>query len=151
MEELTALWSEDSETPCAERGFVFLRGQLAGSKPLPQFRLGYREVVTRPVMGVITRHSEEPYVNSTSTVLWEVPGVTRAAYPIAGLASAERTARYFFYGAKRSEKNMTRPDRSLPRRQAPPLFFGVSQKKRPDERKAPRLSRSNPGWAGESR
>jgi len=39
----------------------------------------------------------------------------------AGLASAERTARYFFYAAKRSEKNMTRPDRSLPRRQAPPL------------------------------
>ncbi len=31
---------------------------------------------------------------------------------------------------------MTRPDRSLPRRQAPPLFFGVSQKTRPDERKA---------------
>ena len=44
--------------------------------------VGYREVVNRPVAGVITRHSEEPYVNSTSTVLWEVPGATRAAYPI---------------------------------------------------------------------
>jgi hypothetical protein len=32
--------------------------------------------------GVTTDSSEEPYVNSTSTVLWEVPGATRAAYPI---------------------------------------------------------------------
>jgi len=44
--------------------------------------LGYREVVNRPATGVITRCSEWPYVNSTSTVLWEVPGATRVAYPM---------------------------------------------------------------------
>jgi hypothetical protein len=34
------------------------------------------------MVGVTTDSSEEPYVNSTSKVLWEVPGVTRAAYPM---------------------------------------------------------------------
>ena len=37
---------------------------------------GIGEVVTRPVVRVITHHPEEPYVNSTSTVLWE-PGAAR--------------------------------------------------------------------------
>ena len=30
--------------------------------------------MTRPAAGVITRRPEEPYVNSTSTVLWELGG-----------------------------------------------------------------------------
>jgi hypothetical protein len=36
---------------------------------------GIGEVVTRPVVRVITHHPEEPYVNSTSTVLWELGAV----------------------------------------------------------------------------
>ena len=36
------------------------------------------EVADRPVGGVTTADPEEPYVNSTSTVPWEVPSVTGA-------------------------------------------------------------------------
>ncbi len=44
-----------------------------------------------------------------------VIGPAREGRDWRGPCLAERTARYFFYGAKRSEKNMTRPARSLPR------------------------------------
>jgi len=44
-----------------------------------------------------------------------VTGPAREGRDWRGFCLAERTARYFFYAAKRSEKNMTRPARSLPR------------------------------------
>ena len=44
-----------------------------------------------------------------------VTGPAREGRDWRGPCLAERTARYFFYGAQRSEKNMTRPARSLPR------------------------------------
>jgi hypothetical protein len=50
------------------------------------------------VAGVTTRRSEEPYVNSTSTVLWEVPGVTRAL------------TRFFIFGE--NEESFSRPHKS---------------------------------------
>ena len=36
--------------------------------------------MTRPTVGLTTRRPEEPYVNSTSTVLWEALGETRRPY-----------------------------------------------------------------------
>jgi len=49
-----------------------VQGTLGGSsRPPATYAVGYREVVNRPLTGVKTRLSEEPYVNSTSTVLWE--------------------------------------------------------------------------------
>jgi hypothetical protein len=36
------------------------------------------EVENRPPGGVITVGPDEPYVNSTSTVLWEAPSATGA-------------------------------------------------------------------------
>ena len=46
---------------------------------------GTCEVVTRPAAGVITRRPEEPYVKSTSTVLWELGRATApATRPAAG-------------------------------------------------------------------
>ena len=71
------------------------------------------------------------------------PGMARSG---ASLASAERTARCLFYGAKRSEKGMNHPDRSLPRSQEPPL----RRRRTTGRTDGRRLSRSKPGGRGKS-
>ena len=49
-----------------------------------------REVVNRPAAGVTTRRPEEPYVNSTSTVLWELGRVTAPATRLRDRRQQER-------------------------------------------------------------
>ena len=70
--------------------------------------------MNRPATGVTTRRPEEPYVNSTSTVLWEVPGATRAPTRCGGRREARPSAQDPPAAAKRGA-----PRRSEARRPPP--------------------------------